>query len=65
MPRKRRKPHQRREGYGEGHRHHLKSGHSFEFLGPTFGRDSDFDADAAREAWGILRAELLAEFIAE
>lgn len=65
MPRKRRRPRRQRESYGEGHRYHLKSGHSFDFLGPTFGRDSKFDKEAAREAWGVLRAELMAEFITE
>ncbi|NBP16583.1 hypothetical protein EBU95_19705 [bacterium] len=65
MPRKRRTPHQRREGYGDGHRFHLKLGHAYEFLGPTFGRDEAFDREAAREAWAILRPELMAEFITE
>jgi hypothetical protein len=65
MPIKRRTARLRREGYGPGHRNHLKSGHSYEILGPTFGRDADFDREAARVAWGVLRPELMAESIAE
>lgn len=65
MPIKRRVARQRREGYSRGHREHLKSGHSFEILGPTFGRGDKFDREAARAAWDVLRAELMVEFVAE
>jgi len=70
MPPKKRTGHHRRgPKWGPGHICQLKTGHSFEILGPTFGRTfgprADFDEDAAREAWFDLRLQIIAEYAAE
>lgn len=49
--------------WSASHRRQLLSGH--EFFGDGFGRGESLDLEAAREAWGDLREEMLPEFIRE
>lgn len=70
MPPKKRTGHHRRgPKWGPGHIYQLKTGHSYEILGPTFGRLSgpgaNFDEIAARAAWADLRLQVMAEYATE
>jgi len=70
MPPKKRTGHHRRgPKWGPGHICQLKTGHSYEILGPTFGRPfgprANFDEGAARAAWSDLRLQIIAECAAE
>ena len=63
MPRVMRRAHRRRSEWTNPHRLQLLYGH--DFLGDAFGDGDRFDADLAREAWGDLRQDLLADHIRE
>lgn len=66
MPRKQRRSRRPRQEYHEGHRLQLKIGADFGlFGGPAFGNGDDLDFDAARAAWAVLQAEIVAEHMAE
>jgi hypothetical protein len=65
MPYKKQTARRRRETYSEGHVFQLKFGHAFEFLGDTFGEGAEFDEEAARAAWQLLRLPLLRDYAAE
>ncbi|MBI2526753.1 MAG: hypothetical protein HYY95_27660 [Candidatus Rokubacteria bacterium] len=57
MPRKRWKPKSRREAFSLGRRAHLLIGH--DLLGHGYGREDDFDAEAAGGDWREHREELV------
>ena len=63
MPRVTRRPHRRRSEWTNLHRLQLLHGH--DFLSGAFGEGESFDAESARDCWGELREELLAEHICE
>ena len=62
MPRVTGRAHRRRSEWTELHRLQLLLGH--DFVGGAFGNGDAFDVDSAREAWGELRSELIAEWVA-
>lgn len=61
MPRVTRKPKLHRAGYHDLHVLQLQRG--YDMFGDAFGNDDDFDAEAAKVAWGFFRETLLADWI--
>lgn len=67
MPRKKRRQRKQSSDYTAGERHHLATGNCWWPIVPGFGDDrrKPFRHDDANKAWGMLKAEILAEWIAE